>query len=134
MKKLIIGLLLVILVLVPVGCSKTIEVFFPVQQNSGPGQMDALLEGNLELDDGGWLRAEADGGSYVLIWPNGFSVQGGEEIQVLDGDGQVVAIVGEAIKVGGGETTEEIAEMYTGKGIPDDVGGPFWIVSEVINE
>jgi hypothetical protein len=133
MKKLIIGLLLMVLVLVPVACTVTVEVFFPVQQ-SGFDQMDALLQGNLELDDD-WLRLETASSSYVLIWPYGFSVRGGEdEIQVLDGDGQVVAVVGEAIKVGGGEVTAETAENYIGKLLPDDLGGPFWIVSEVVND
>ncbi|MGD9117829.1 MAG: hypothetical protein PVJ08_03720 [Dehalococcoidia bacterium] len=135
MKKLIIGLLLVLLVLVPVGCTSTVEIFFPVQQ-SGFDQMDALLEGNLELDDDGWLRAESGNSRYVLIWPYGFSVRGeDEEIQVIDGDGQVVAIEGEAIKVGGGEgASVEIVEMYIGKSLPDSCDGPFWIVSEVIND
>jgi hypothetical protein len=132
MKKLIIGLLLLVLVLVPVGCTVTVEVFFPMQQ-SGFDQMDALLQGNLELDDD-WLRVESASSSYVLIWPPGFSVRGGDEIEVLDGDGQVVAVVGEAIKVGGGEATAETAEQYIGKLLPDDLAGPFWIVSEVIND
>jgi len=133
MKRLIIGLLLVLLVLVPVACTTTVEIYFPVQK-SGLAQMDVLLEGNLELDDG-WLRAQSSDSSYLLIWPYGFSVQGeGEEIQVLDGDGQVVAIVGEAIKVDGGESTVEIVEMYIGRLLPDDCAGPFWLVSGVIND
>jgi hypothetical protein len=134
MKKLIIGLLLIVLVLVPVACTVTVEVFFPVQKSSDLDQMTADFNGNLELDED-WLRVETASSSYVLIWPYGFSVRGGEdEIQVLDGDGQVVAIVGEVIKVGGGEATEEIAEKYIGKLLPDDLEGPFWIVSEVVNE
>lgn len=130
--KLIVGLLLLVLVLVPVGCTVTSEVFFPSQRD-GLDQMDALLEGKLELDDG-WLRAEAGNSSYVLIWPHGFTVRGeGKEIQVLDGDGDVVAVVGEAIKVGGGEATLEIVEQYTGNVFPDGLTGPYWIVAEVIN-
>jgi hypothetical protein len=132
MKKLIIGLLLMVLVLVPLGCTVTVEVFFPVQQ-SGLDQMTADVKGDLELDDD-WLRLESWGDSCVLIWPYGFSVRGGEDIEVLDGDGQVVAVVGEAIKVGGGEATAETAENYIGKSLPDDLAGPFWIVSEVIND
>lgn len=133
MKRLIIGLLLVALLLVPVGCTVTTEVYFPTQK-SGLDQMDALLQGNLELDDG-WLQAEAGNSSYVLIWPYGFTVRGeGKEIQVIDGEGQVVAIVGEAIKVGGGEATLETVEQYTGNAFPDELAGPYWIVSEVVDE
>lgn len=134
MKKLIIGLLLALLVLVPVACTATVEIIFPVQKSGDLDQMTADLSGNLELVDG-WLRAESGNSSYLLIWPYGFSVRGeGEEIQVLDGDGRVVAIEGEAIKVGGGESTLEIVEMYIGKLLPDDGDGPYWIVSEVIND
>jgi hypothetical protein len=133
MKKLIIVLMLMVLVLVPVACSGSVDIFFPVQK-SGLDQMTADLEGSLELVDG-WLRLEAFGSGYLLVWPYGFSVHGeGEEIQVLDGDGQVVAIVGESIRVGGGESTVEIVESYIGKSLPDDCQGPFWIVSEVIND
>jgi hypothetical protein len=132
MKKLFIGLLLMVLVLVPVGCTVTSEVFVPVQKNSDLDQMTADFSGNLELDDG-WLRLESAGSSHVLIWPYGYSVRGGEdEIQVLDGDGQVVAVVGEAIKVGGGEVPISIVEKYIGLSLPDDCEGPYWIVSEVI--
>lgn len=131
MKRLIVGLLLLVLVIVPVGCTVTSEIFFPTQRD-GLGQMDALLEGNLALDDG-WLRAESASSSHVLIWPYGFTVRGeGKEIQVLDGEGDVVAIVGEAIEVGGGEATLEIVEQYTGNAFPDGLAGPYWIVSEVI--
>ena len=133
MKKLIIGLALLVLVLLLVACgSSTVEIFFPVQK-SGLDQMDALLEGNLELVDG-WLRVQSSDSDYLVIWPYGFSVQGeGKEIQVLDGDSQVVAIVGEPIRVGGGESTVEIVESYIGKSLPDDCAGPFWIISEVLS-
>jgi hypothetical protein len=134
MKKLIIGLLLVVLVLVPVACNTTVEVFFPVQKSSDLDQMTADFNGDLELVDG-WLRARSVGSDYLLIWPYGFTVRGqGEEIQVLDGDGQVVAIEGEVIRVGGGESTLEVVEAYIGKLLPDDLAGPFWIVSEVISD
>ena len=133
MKRLIVGLLLLVLVLVPLGCTVTTEVYFPTQRD-GLDQMDALLEGELELDNG-WLRAESANGSHVLIWPYGFSVRGeGKEIQVLDGEGNAVAIVGEVIKVGGGDATLEIAEQYTGNVFPDGLAGPYWIVSEVVSE
>ncbi len=132
-KKLIVGLLLLALVLVPIGCTVTSEILFPTQRD-GLGQMDALLQGELELDDG-WLGAESNNSSYVLIWPYGFSVRGeGKEIQVLDGEGDVVAVVGDAIKVGGGEATLEIVEMYTGNVFPDGMAGPYWIVSEVLSD
>lgn len=134
MKKLIIGLLLAVLVLAPVGCTVTSEVFFPTQRD-GLSQMEALLEGELDLDDEGWLRAASASSSHVLIWPYGFTVRGeGKEIQVLNGDGDVIAVVGEAIEVEGGEATIEIVEQYTGNVFPDGLAGPYWIVSEVMGD
>ncbi len=136
MKKLIIGLVLAVLVLVPVACNSSPVVFFPVQK-SGFSQPDALLEGELILVDG-YLRVETEysDDKDLLIWPHGYSVRAeGDEIQVLDGDGQVVAVVGEAIKVGGGEGANvEIVEKYIGRSLPDDCAGPYWIASGVIND
>jgi len=137
MKKLIIVLALAILLVVPsaaCGGSASVDIFFPVQKSGDLNQMTADVSGNLELVDD-WLRLESSGDSYLLVWPYGFSVRGeGGEIQVLDGDGQVVAVVGGAITVGGGETTVEIAESYAGKSFSGEVDGPFWIVSEVVSD
>jgi hypothetical protein len=134
MKKLIIVLALVVLLLLPsAACHGSVDVFFPVQKNNILGQMPVELSGNLELVDG-WLRLESSDSDYVLIWPLGFSVHGeGKEIQVLDSDEVVVAIVGEPIRVSGGEYTLEIVESYIGQSLPEDCDGPFWIVSAVIN-
>ena len=129
-----ISLMLVVVLGTAAACNDGSPVaFFPVQKESGLEQMLALLEGRLELVDG-YLRVVHSHGSYLAIWPHGFSVRAeGSEIQVLDGDDQVVAIVGETIKVGGGETTAEVVELYIGKSLPDDCVGPFWIVSEMVN-
>jgi len=60
--------------------------FFPVQRG-GLDQMDALLQGELELDDG-YLRVKYFDDNYLLIWPHGFSLRTeGKEIQVIDSDG-----------------------------------------------
>jgi hypothetical protein len=104
-------------------------IFFPVQK-SGFDQMLAELHGEVVLDNG-YLRV-AD---YLLIWPYGFSLHTeGEEIQVIDGNGQVVGRVGDQIDVGGGESTVEIVEKYIGQLLPDDCVGPYWIVSVVVND
>ncbi|MGD9117051.1 MAG: hypothetical protein PVJ61_07810 [Dehalococcoidia bacterium] len=135
MKKLIVGLLMLVPVLVLAGCSKTYEVYFPVQKSDNLDQMEALLQGTLELDDDGWLRVESGGDSHVIIWPYGFEIKGGEkEIKIHNGAGQAVAVVGETIQLSGGSVTQEVAETYTGQGIPDGLGGSFWIASEVVSQ
>lgn len=113
------------------------NIFFPVQR-VGLSQMDGLLEGKLELDNG-CLRVKYFDGSDLLIWPHGFSLRTeGEEIQVIDSGGQVAARVGDNILVGGGEVPAEfdefIAEEIIGQSLPDNCTGPYWIVSEVITD
>ena len=111
--------------------------FFPVQRG-GLDQMDALLEGRLELDNG-CLRVKYFDDNYLLIWPHGFSLRTeGKEIQVIDSDGQLVARVGDRMKVSGGEVHAEfdefIAEEIIGQPLLDNCTGPYWIVSEVITD
>jgi len=108
--------------------------FFPVQRG-GLDQMTALAEGKLVLDNG-YLRLKGFfGEGESLVWPYGFSLRTeGKEIQVIDSDGQLVARVGERIKVGGGEVPAEIVEKYIGQPLPDNCTGPYWIVSEVITD
>jgi len=69
------------------------SLFFPVQK-IGLDQMDALLVGKLELDNG-YLRMQYFNDNYLLIWPYGFSLlTEGEEIQVINRTGQLVARLG----------------------------------------
>lgn len=112
--------------------------YFPVQK-AGMNTMEALLEGvRLELDDNGCLRVKYFDDNYLLIWPHGFSIRTeGEEIQVIDDNGQVVACVGDKINVGGGEFPGEKAREYIEESIveqplPDDCPGPYWIVGETV--
>ena len=108
--------------------------YFPVQKPGIDG-MTALMEGRLELENG-YLRVD----KYLLIWPHGFSLRTeGEEILIIDGNGQVVARVGDKITLGGGEVSipeeeakEFIEKSITGKPLPDNCTGPYCIVSEVV--
>jgi hypothetical protein len=132
---------LVVVPIVAIGChdnTPSLTPFFPVQK-SGLDQMLSLAEGKLVLDNG-YLRIKRIlalrfiGESDLLIWPYGYSLRiEGKEIQVIDSDGQVVARVGDRIKVGGGEVPAEIVEKYIGQPLPDDCKGPYWIVSEVVD-
>lgn len=112
------------------------SINFPVQI-AGLGQMDALLEGKLVLDNG-YLRVKNLNDSYLLIWPNGFSISiEGDETQVIDSKGHVVAHAGDEITVGGGEISGErareiIGDLIDNHSLPDDSTGPYWIVANVI--
>jgi hypothetical protein len=81
-------------------------VFFP--QTKGAGDMPAgMSTGRLIVDDEGCLRVKWKGGSEVPVWPWDFELRKeGEEIQILNGKGRVVARVGERVITGGGELPE----------------------------
>jgi hypothetical protein len=108
--------------------------FFPVQNNPNPDYMEALLTGELVIEDG-CLRVDDD----VLVWPNGFSLSiEGEVIQVIDGTGQPIARVGDKVEVSGGEVgTSELPGGYLSElsaQLPSDCcPGPYWIVGEEIS-
>lgn len=63
---------------------------------------DALLEGEL-VTDGVCFWVLTDGGDEVAtVWPPGFaSVPEGAVTALLDGEGAVVAVSGEAVRLGG---------------------------------
>ncbi len=91
--------------------------------------MDALLEGKLEVDDGGCLRVN----DYLIVWPYGFDLTGNPT--VIDSTGKPIASVGYKIKVGGGEVStqyDDEIEYLSGFSaqLPNDrCLGPYWIAS-----
>jgi len=95
--------------------------------------MAALFEGTLTLEDGCLhLRDGADRG-YAAIWPFGFSFRAeGDEVIILDREGEHVARVGERLLVGGGEmpgvTAEELAPYVEQ---PVKCAGTYWSVDSV---
>lgn len=104
-------------------------IYFPRQAPTNV-YMDALLEGTLILDPDGCLRIAGDSGDPILIlWHHNFSLNFVEEtIEVLNGDGQVVARVGEPVRMGGGETSAS-----TVPGLPGGVcEGPFWALGDIV--
>lgn len=100
-------------------------IYFPKQAPTNV-HMTALLEGQLTLDDKGCLRVEAGGGKgSLVIWhyEDALRVTAGA-IEVLNGDGQVIARVGEPVSMGGGEGST----MLNIPGMPIvDCPGPSWI-------
>ena len=94
--------------------------------------MQALLVGRLVLVDG-CLRIESPHGdeSQLPIWPPEFGLAAeGEQIQVLDGEGRVVARVGEEVYMGGGGGSAEGLANCVREQLPAACTGPYWIVGE----
>jgi hypothetical protein len=109
--------------------------FFPVKKEPDSSYIypSALSEGKLVVDHSNLRLKHFWGTSDLLIWPYGYSLRiEGKELQVVDNYGQLVGRLGDKIKVGGGEVPAEIVEEYIGQPLPDDCEGPYWLVSEVI--
>ncbi len=102
--------------------------FFPQQKENPAIYMDALLVGELVLEDD-CLRV----GDDLLVWPHVFSVSTEDGvIQIIDDNGQPIMRVGDKIKLGGGEMSSEHIAKYSAELPSDRCSGPYWIVGEVI--
>ncbi len=102
-----------------------------VAQMGGP---DAELVGELVLVDDCLRVNDSHGNSFLLVWPQGFSLStDGESIQVVDSTGQPVAHIGDEVKVSGGEVPAEHAK-YLAPSLAGDCPGPYWLVGEMMSE
>ena len=107
--------------------------YFPVVKNEPQGSFLADLKGTLMLEDG-YLRVSS---SYsdtteLIIWPYGYSLNvEGDDIRIIDGDGQVVARVGDNIYVVGGEVPLIVVWKDIRGLLPSDCTGPYWLASDV---
>jgi hypothetical protein len=106
-------------------------IYFPRQAPAVAG-MDALLEGTLILDVKGCLRVQHESvplaEAPVIIWHYDFSLEiNGEEITVLNGDGEPVGRVGEWTRMGGGEGGRTLAAPE----MPEACPGPYWILGSI---
>ena len=140
-KRLVFLLILAVLLITAVSCSNNssdissgisfFTVWEPVRE-----QMLAELQGKLVLENGCLRIIDDYNTSYLIIWPYGFSLRrDGEEIQIINDRGQIVAHVGDYIYVSGGEqkAREHIEKDVVKQQLPDDCQGPYWIVGEFIS-
>jgi hypothetical protein len=82
------------------------------------------------------IVAEADaGGTYIPLWPEGWSPQLEEGVvMVADDTGRVVATEGAKVHFGGGGRSVEIAEEFYDLEVPDYCGtGLVWLVAGVLS-
>lgn len=97
-----------------------------------PGGVDMMSEirGGLVLDGRGCLRVNSGGTDSVVIWPAGFGIEGsGRNVRVLDGEGEIVARVGRAIYMGGGQASPVGVAGLTRRELRERCPGPFWIAA-----
>lgn len=108
------------------------EVYFLQLKEANAGQMEAQLRGKLVLTEG-CLRiqiGENKEDAYTTIWPFEFAlnVQSGS-VSILNGEGHVVASVGDEVLVSGGElpflSRQEFLDNFSG---PYLCPNPYWLV------
>jgi hypothetical protein len=136
-RKLLISVVCLAVVLsLAAGCNQSSSnPYFPVAKQTESTYPLALTTGKLVVEGdyvrvkSGWFFAKGS----LLIWPYGYSLKTADgKISVVDKDGQVVAVAGDNVKIGGGEISLEIVEKYLGKSLPANCPGPYWLVSGVV--
>ena len=87
----------------------------PVGSETPVGCPAALIEGVLVADEASGVALD-DPAGFVrpIIWPHGYSGRPGAPIAVVDAGGNVIARVGDHVRIGGGEITGDGAWMACG--------------------
>jgi hypothetical protein len=109
------------------------SIYFPIQLEifkNDPYPL-ALASGVIVLEDN-CIRlksASAENQSHLLIFPPGFSLKSdGSKIQIIDSNNEIIYYIGDTIEVGGGETTPDIIKRMTGRTVPSECKGPYFLV------
>jgi hypothetical protein len=112
-------------------------IHFPQLMVRSPTNMLALLVGDLILDRG-CLRVDGGGGSpsLLVIWQPDYFLNNNEGgIEILNRTGEVVARVGEEVRMGGGQI--ELSEQgirQLREPLPIGCTGPYWLLGEVVSD
>jgi hypothetical protein len=86
------------------GCAPTTQL--PTIASDGGGcrgvGLDAVLRGNAADPGVAWVESQLPGAAQRLdvVFPSGFSARFSPSLEILDGDGHVVAVAGDAITGG----------------------------------
>ena len=143
MKKFNLILLSILLIVSSIGftgCEKDVsesDIYFPTLEEPANAYMDALTEGKLILNGkyillkAGFLFFTED---MLLLWPYGYSVEVEKgNIHILDDNRDIVARVGDHVKMGGGQIPVSHLETLIGESLPDSWEGNCWMVSKVVS-
>ncbi len=105
------------------------SVYFPQLKMRSGVFMEALLIGELVLEDG-YLRID---GTLIIWQPDYFVNNNDGTIEILDRNGEVVARVGEEIGMGGGEIKPiDYINKLLKEPLPADSKGPYWLMGEIV--
>lgn len=91
---------------------------------------EALLAGELILEDC-YLRI----GRELIIWQPDYFVNNNDgTLEILDRNGEVVARVGEEVRMGGGQPTSiEYLNRCLKEPLPHDCEGPYWVMDVIVS-
>jgi hypothetical protein len=117
------------------GPGKTI--FFPRQEKTDGERavMEGEVDGTLVLADN-CIRVDSDeaDASYLLIWPPEFNITiENSSIKILNGDGELVARIGDKVHIGGGEIQLlSMLDKTIQEQVPRQCPAPYWIIGDKI--
>lgn len=108
------------------------NVVVPQLRARSNAMMQALMRGTLTLRDG-CLRVVGEEPGHLIIWQTDYFVsRNGEELEVLDREGKVVARVGDVVNLGGGNVP--LSDQLKGQlkaPVPEKCVGPYWLMGDI---
>jgi hypothetical protein len=115
----------------------SLGAYFP--QLAAPQElyMEALIKGELVLENGCLQLRRGDGSSILLIWDSRFSTQTTEQgvVQVIDsGTGEVLASEGDLLAIGGGSIGNPMTSRGLKEPIPTECLGSYYLVGGSIEK
>jgi hypothetical protein len=113
------------------------KLFLPKQPPTSVWMMALINDGSL-IEANGCLRVTTKGydEGFLILWPHDTDIRvAGDKIELLNGEGQVAARVGDELRIAGGamESPPSMArydELIPGLPI-DGCPGPYWVAGEL---
>lgn len=108
------------------------SIYFPQRTSEGDDD-DADLVGDMVVEGKCLYVASSvppeDDSRYLIVWPHNFELRiSNDAIEVLGASGQVVARVGDLVRLGGSEVRQGVRPDV----VPDACHGPYWIASPTV--
>jgi hypothetical protein len=112
-------------------------IYFPRQEKTEGERavMEALVRSTLVLVDN-CIRLQNQSDEviidYLLIWPPDFNISNENgAVNILDGNNNIVALIGDKVEMGGGEIHSlSMLGKFIQEQVPPQCPGPYWIVGE----
>lgn len=117
----------------PLPVTAVSDVLMPQLNMRSTSFMEALAIGTLEVVNG-CLRIVGDHDSHLIIWQTDYFLNNNNgTLEIWNRDGEAVAIVGEAIAMGGGEGPMPQNHILQDP-LPETCTGPYWYMGEIVGE